>query len=157
MHLLTMAIWDPKREPATRDPATHSSNIHVDLVSVGNRRYPHAPRVHEPSSSPRRMEALAALTIFAVPVMPAAQQPPPLHCPAAAPVRVKELFEGSGLAASRKTPGLFWSHNDSGKPVVFALDGKDMTGRLSAARCDRRRLGSGRGGIVPIRILPLCG
>ena len=60
--------------------------------------------------------------------MPAAQQPPPLHCPAAAPVRV-ELFEGSGLAASRKTPGLFWSHNDSGKPVVFALDDKDMTGR----------------------------
>ena len=65
------------------------------------------------------MEALAALTIFAVPVMPAAQQPPPLHCRPPPPVRAaSELFEGSGLAASRKTPGLFWSHNDSGKPVV---------------------------------------
>ena len=27
-----------------------------------------------------------------------------------------------GLAASRRTPDRFWSHNDSGDPVLFALD-----------------------------------
>lgn len=35
---------------------------------------------------------------------------------------VAELPEGSGLAASRALPGRFWSHNDSGKPVLIALD-----------------------------------
>ena len=46
-------------------------------------------------------------------------------------VRVTELPEGSGLAASRRTPGRFWSHNDSGEAVLFALDsdGK-VTGRV---------------------------
>ena len=37
-------------------------------------------------------------------------------------VRLQELPEASGLAASRRTPGLLWSHNDSGEPVVFALN-----------------------------------
>ena len=35
---------------------------------------------------------------------------------------VAELPEASGAAASRRTPGLIWSHNDSGEPVLFALD-----------------------------------
>jgi hypothetical protein len=52
--------------------------------------------------------------------------------PAAALQRVAELPEGSGLAASRRTPGRFWSHNDSGDPVLFALDTNGrVTGRLS--------------------------
>jgi hypothetical protein len=38
-------------------------------------------------------------------------------------VRVAELPEGSGLAASQQTAGRFWSHNDSGDPVLIALDG----------------------------------
>jgi hypothetical protein len=51
--------------------------------------------------------------------------------PAAALVEVPELPEGSGLAASRRTPGRFWSHNDSGKPVLFALDNNGrVAGRL---------------------------
>jgi hypothetical protein len=37
-------------------------------------------------------------------------------------VRVKQLPEGSGIAASRRSPGRFWTHNDSGGPVLFALD-----------------------------------
>jgi hypothetical protein len=32
-----------------------------------------------------------------------------------------ELPEASGLAASRSTPGVFWSHNDSGAAIVYAL------------------------------------
>jgi hypothetical protein len=48
--------------------------------------------------------------------------------------RVAELPEGSGAAASRKVPGRIWSHNDSGKPVLVALDatGK-VTGRVTVA------------------------
>ena len=32
------------------------------------------------------------------------------------------LSEASGLAASRRVAGRLWSHNDSGEPVLFALD-----------------------------------
>lgn len=41
----------------------------------------------------------------------------------------KSLNESSGLAASRKNPGVWWSHNDSGgQPRLFAFDetGKDL-------------------------------
>jgi hypothetical protein len=37
-------------------------------------------------------------------------------------VRLDDLPEASGVAASRRTPGIFWAHNDSGDPVIFALD-----------------------------------
>jgi hypothetical protein len=48
--------------------------------------------------------------------------------------RVAELPEGSGLAASRRAPGRFWSHNDSGQPVLFALDGSGrVVGQLQIA------------------------
>lgn len=55
---------------------------------------------------------------------------PPAQAPGAAPqcrvsgtpVIVAELTEGSGLAASRTVPGRFWSHNDSGMPILFAID-----------------------------------
>ena len=61
-----------------------------------------------------------------------AQQSAAQCTPAVALQRVAELPEGSGLAASRRTPGRFWSHNDSGKPLLFALDGNgQVVGRLS--------------------------
>jgi hypothetical protein len=37
------------------------------------------------------------------------------HLPAA-------LNEASGVAISRRHPGVLWAHNDSGEPVLFALD-----------------------------------
>jgi hypothetical protein len=37
-------------------------------------------------------------------------------------VPLRDLPEASGIAASRRTPGLFWAHNDSGDPVIYALD-----------------------------------
>ena len=40
------------------------------------------------------------------------------------PALLPEIPETSGLAVSRRTPGLLWSHNDSGSAaVLFALDG----------------------------------
>ena len=41
---------------------------------------------------------------------------------------VKELPEASGVAVSRKSPGVLWSHNDSGEPVIVAV-GTDGTTR----------------------------
>jgi hypothetical protein len=42
------------------------------------------------------------------------------------------LHEASGLALSRTTPGRIWSHNDSGRPEIFALDMKGkVAGRVS--------------------------
>jgi hypothetical protein len=44
---------------------------------------------------------------------------------------VPGLSEGSGLALSRRVPGRLWTHNDSGKPVLFALDARGaVSGRL---------------------------
>ena len=37
-------------------------------------------------------------------------------------VPLRELPEASGVAASRRTAGLFWAHNDSGDPVIFGID-----------------------------------
>jgi hypothetical protein len=40
------------------------------------------------------------------------------------PVTIPDIGESSGLAVSRRNPGLLWSHNDSGHAaVLFALDG----------------------------------
>ena len=39
------------------------------------------------------------------------------------PVALPDLPEASGLALSRRTPGLLWSHNDSGNAeILFAID-----------------------------------
>jgi hypothetical protein len=44
------------------------------------------------------------------------------------------LAEASGVALSRRSPGLLWSHNDSGDPVLFALDGTGaVKGRVTVA------------------------
>jgi hypothetical protein len=60
-----------------------------------------------------------------------AQQPTPQCKPAAALASIPELPEGSGLAASRRNPGRFWAHNDSGDPVLVALDANGrVAGRL---------------------------
>jgi hypothetical protein len=57
---------------------------------------------------------------------------PPQCKPSGALVRVNGLTEGSGVAASRKAPGRFWAHNDSGEPVLLALDEKGaVTGRVT--------------------------
>ena len=65
------------------------------------------------------------------------------------PVIVRAIPEASGLAVSRRTPGLLWSHNDSGNAtVLFALSSDGTLRRevrvpvrtrdwedVSAARC----------------------
>jgi hypothetical protein len=46
-------------------------------------------------------------------------------------INVAGLPEGSGVAVSRRTPGRLWAHNDSGEPVLVALDSKGtVVGRV---------------------------
>jgi hypothetical protein len=48
-----------------------------------------------------------------------------------AAARIPDLPEASGLALSHAAPGRLWSHNDSGKAILFALDTKgSVTARI---------------------------
>ena len=47
--------------------------------------------------------------------------------PAGPMLRIRELQELSGIAASRREPGRLWALKDSGEPVIFALD---ATGKI---------------------------
>src|SRR5688500_5000966 len=47
---------------------------------------------------------------------------------------VPDLAEGSGVAASRRVPGRLWTHNDSGSPMLLALEAKgNATARVSVS------------------------
>ena len=52
----------------------------------------------------------------------------------------EKIIESSGLAASRKFPGRFWTHNDSGnKPRLYAFNRKGQhlgTSKIKNAKCD---------------------
>ena len=41
-------------------------------------------------------------------------------------VRLRGVAEASGAVVSRRNPGILWTHNDSGDPIIFAFD---TTGR----------------------------
>jgi hypothetical protein len=68
----------------------------------------------------------------------AAQPPEAAQCrPAGSIVKLPELPEASGLAISRRVPGRLWALNDSGDPVLFALDTNGVvTGRLRLTGAD---------------------
>ncbi len=70
----------------------------------------------------RVMGALLLASVF-----PGCEKPPAATRTAIATVAAPMVDESSGLAASRRTPDLLWTHNDSdGEPVLYAigLDGK---------------------------------
>lgn len=74
-----------------------------------------------------RIAALVAIIMFATALLAAwllrpATVPGPCVV-VSGPAMIPELTESSGLAVSRRNPGLLWSHNDSGSAaVLFALD-----------------------------------
>ena len=82
---------------------------------------------------PRAWFRVAMTTvILAAPRLAPAQQ----SCRAdGALVALKNLPEASGVAVSRKSPGVIWSHNDSGEPTLraFSADGASV-GRLWVAK-----------------------
>lgn len=59
------------------------------------------------------------------------QSPAPICRPAGPVTALSGLPEASGLAVSRSVPGRLWTHNDSGQPVLFALDARgNVTGQV---------------------------
>jgi hypothetical protein len=63
----------------------------------------------------------AALVVLLLPLRAAENGASPCTI-SSGPTRLKGIGEASGLTLSRKTPGLLWSHNDSGAPVLFGVD-----------------------------------
>ena len=82
-----------------------------------------------------RRTMILGFMIGAAAVAASAERPAVPACVTSGEVRqVPELVEGSGIAASLRTPGRFWAHNDSGDPVLFALDDTgEVTGRVQLA------------------------
>jgi len=95
-------------------------------------------RRQEPGSPTARRTAVAWLVIFVLAApggavrLAAASGP---ECRASGRlVRIPHLREASGLAASRRTPDVLWTHNDSGEPALIALDREGrVTGRVAVA------------------------
>ena len=73
-----------------------------------------------------------ACSLLGAPTVSAAQHATAPQCQAAGSiVRIPELPEASGVAVSRRSPGRLWAHNDSGEPVLVALDTRGtVTGRV---------------------------
>ena len=74
-----------------------------------------------------RLCAFAGVCFYlaaAAPVTQRSPKPAPYGPPATiATIKDKSISESSGLAASRLTPGAYWTHNDSGDgPFVYAFD-----------------------------------
>jgi len=87
--------------------------------------------------------ALCIAIILSVALPAAAEQKPSTTAPACQAtgslIRIPELNEGSGVAASRRAPGRLWTHNDSGEPVLVALDAQGAVAgqvRVSGARVE---------------------
>src|SRR5688572_17856449 len=81
---------------------------------------------------PRTLLALIALCLSSVSSVALAGQNVAAQCrPTGALVQMPGLSEASGLAVSRRSPGHLWTHNDSGEPVVVALDARgSVRGRV---------------------------
>ena len=53
------------------------------------------------------------------------------------PANLQGLNEASGIAVSRRTPGILWSHNDSGEPTLIAVSADGATrGRVHVSGGD---------------------
>ena len=94
--------------------------------------------------------AFLTATLIHIPSFARQSQPSATCHPARELARLDGVPEASGLAVSRRVPGRLWTHNDSGEPVLFALDERgSVTGQLrisgatvedweaiASARCD---------------------
>jgi hypothetical protein len=80
----------------------------------------------------RTLTAIAMLATAPAPQAP--DQPitaPPQCRPAGALMRLKEIPEASGVATSHRNSGIVWALNDSGDPVINAIDANGkVTGRV---------------------------
>lgn len=74
---------------------------------------------------------MLAIAVSVVAPAAASQKSGAPCAPSGPAVSLPGLSEASGLAASRAVPGRLWTHNDSGQPIVFALDARGtITARI---------------------------
>ena len=80
----------------------------------------------------RKASVVAAIVVTTAMATEAMAQVSTRQCtPSGSLVQLTGLPEASGLAASRRTPGRLWTHNDSGQPVLFSLDSSGaVTGQV---------------------------
>jgi hypothetical protein len=77
---------------------------------------------------------LAVIIAFLAGSTPRSQSRATFCQPTGSVTRLPGLPEASGLAVSRRTPGRLWTHNDSGAPVLFALDARGtVAGRVQVS------------------------
>jgi hypothetical protein len=78
--------------------------------------------------------AFVTATLINIPSLAGQAQPSATCKPTGELVRLFGISEASGLAVSRRVPGRLWAHNDSGQPMLFALDERgSVTGQLRIA------------------------
>jgi len=74
----------------------------------------------------KRVFRLAILGVIALPILVVlALRPSRTAGPCTrinGPTMLPDIPQASGLAVSRRNPGVIWSHNDSGHPTLFAVD-----------------------------------
>ena len=71
--------------------------------------------------------AIATLALLAAPLHVLGAQGDAMQCRrSGALITMDELAEASGIAASRRNAGVLWAINDSGDPVIYALDAKGV-------------------------------
>src|SRR5687768_16972037 len=105
-----------------------------------------AARLHARSSGgdnmigPLNIVAVLAVLATGIVTQPDARSSSTSNCrPVGTRAPLRELPEASGVAAGRRTPGVLWAHNDSGDPVIFALDSLGAVKgrvRVTGARVD---------------------
>jgi len=75
------------------------------------------PKHHKRDSTKTAMDSVSALT-----AAPGAADSVPCRVVSSGIELPRNLHESSGAAQSRRDPALLWTHDDSGQPVVYAVD-----------------------------------
>jgi hypothetical protein len=87
-----------------------------------------------------RLVPLVVLTVIAAACGPTQSTADPVEDPCRVDGRIATLPplpEASGVAASSRLPHRFWTHNDSGRPVLFSIDDRGIVrGRVELAGID---------------------
>jgi hypothetical protein len=81
-----------------------------------------------------RISAAIVAALINTPSLAGRAQPSAACEPSNKLIHLSGVSEASGLAVSRRVPGRLWTHNDSGQPILFALDERgSVTAQLRIA------------------------
>ena len=81
-----------------------------------------------------RVSAVMMAVLINTSALRSQTQTPAACQPSGKLMHLSGLSEASGIAVDQRVPGRLWTHNDSGQPVLFALDERGtVTGQLRIA------------------------